>query len=113
MLQARRLVFPNSPAKSELASCCTKLSFSNVGRIVKRVAKSGGLTQDMTSRILRRSQITALWEKDADPVWRQDVATLAGHSLDTARRYYEYSDRVKPTKRVYSTLDSMRSETAK
>ena len=50
------------------------LSFSSIAKAVKRVAVKAGFPSNLTSRILRRSQITALWETDADPSWREKVA---------------------------------------
>ena len=56
---------------SETASCCSIMS--SIAKTVKRVAVKAGFPSNLTSQILRRSQITALWEIDADPSWREKV----------------------------------------
>ena len=96
----RKSVYPNE--------CCSKITFSNMGRIVKNTAKRACEQLKITSRVLRRSQITALWEKNSDPAGRQQVAELCGHSLETARRYYQYADRIEPGRQVVETLRELR-----
>lgn len=53
----------------------------------------------------------ALWEKSEDPSWRQKVATLADHSLQTAERYYEFSDKSKASVEVAKVLSSIKEDT--
>ena len=103
-------VFPSST--NQIEGCCSKLDFSALGKIIKRVATSAGVDAKLTSRILRRSQITALWESNSDPAWRSKVADQCSHSLDTARRYYEYSSKVNPCMEVVSELKMIREITA-
>ena len=100
-------VFTNSNAPS-IGSCCSKLSFSNVAKCIRKVANDSGFNQKITSRILRRSQITALWDTNTDTAWRAKVAEQSSHSVETARRYYAYVDGVKPAMEVLHTLDSLR-----
>ncbi|XP_063875078.1 uncharacterized protein LOC135108260 [Scylla paramamosain] len=99
-------IFPFST--NQIGGCCMKLDFSGLGKVIRRVATLAGLDTKITSRILRRSQITALWESDADPGWRTKVADQCSHSLDTAARYYEYSEKVKPGLDVVKKLSRIR-----
>lgn len=101
------LVFPNRIQMTE-ARCCSKITFSNLSRIVNKTAIKSTSHCKITSRILRRSQISALWEKCDDPAWRQKVAEQCCHSLATATRYYDYSSKVEPGKLVVATLRQMR-----
>lgn len=66
----------------------------------------------VSSRILRRSQITALWEESESVAWRQEVANQAGHSLDTAARYYDYSEKIISGKKVLERLRNLREKSA-
>lgn len=50
-------------------SCCRKMTFSTMCRSVRRTTKRCGVDVKLKSRILRRSQITALWEESSDPAW--------------------------------------------
>ena len=100
-------VFTNSTAPST-GSCCSKLSFSNVAKCIRKVANASGLNEKITSRILRRSQITALWDTNSDTAWRTKVAEQSSHSVETARRYYTYVDAVKPAMEVPRTLETLR-----
>ncbi len=95
-------VFPNST--NQTRGCCMKLDFSSLGKVIRQVAILAGVDDKITSRILR-SQITALWESDADPAWWNKVADQCLHSLDTAARYYEYSSKVKPGLDVINNLN--------
>ncbi|MPC51094.1 hypothetical protein E2C01_044932 [Portunus trituberculatus] len=90
--------------------CCSRMEFPNVNRILQSVSKKAASDCKITSRILRRSQITALWEKCEDPSWKQKVANLVGHSLATASRYYEFSEKVPPGLAVFETLKRMKQE---
>ena len=83
---------------------------SNISKLVAETARKCDLADKINSRILRRSQITALWEKCDDPACRLKVATQSGHSIDTARRYYEYSDKVKQGREVVRELESLRKD---
>ena len=56
------IVFPNRPSDSQEA-CCTKMSFSSLSRAISKTARKCKVSHQVTSRILRRSQITALWKK--------------------------------------------------
>lgn len=91
-------------------SCCSKLTFSAVGKLVHKAAILCTAEARITSRILRRSQITALWQRNDDPTWRTKVAVQCGHSLQTASRYYEFSEKVIPGMEVVQTLQNMREE---
>lgn len=99
------LVFPNRRPLNAV-SCCTKISFSNLSKMVKKAAVQCTFERKITSRILR-SQITALWKSNDDPAWRPKVATQCGHSLQTASRYYEFSEKVSPGMEVVQTLQRL------
>ena len=101
------IVFPNRPSDSQEA-CCTKMSFSSLSRAISKTARKCKVSHQVTSRILRRSQITALWEKNDDPAWRSKIAEQCCHSLATARRYYEFSSKVEPGRQVVDTLRRLR-----
>lgn len=64
----------------------------------------------ITSRVLRRSQITALWNDNASPEWRSKVAAQCCHSLETVRRYYEFSDKIVPGMEVVEALRNLREK---
>lgn len=108
--EPRCYVFPNRLNLTG-ASCCSRMTFSTMCRAVKRTTKRCGVDAMLTSRILRRSQITALWEESADPAWRQQVATQCAHSLETASRYYDYSSKVAPGIKVVEKLRKLRQKT--
>ncbi len=57
-------VFPSST--NQTRGCCVKLDFFSLGKVIRQVAILARVDDKITSRILR-SQITALWESDADP----------------------------------------------
>lgn len=99
-------VFPNWVSAE--SDCCTKMRIQNISKILKRTAKRAGMKGNINSRILRRSQITALWDEETDPVWLQKVAVQAGHTFSTASRYYDYSSREKKGSQVIDRLTSMR-----
>ena len=42
-----------------------------------------------------------------DPAWRSKVATQCGHSLQTASRYYEFSEKIQPGIEVVEALHQM------
>lgn len=69
------------------------MTFSSLSKIINKAAVLCTSERKVTSRILRRSQITALWQRNDDPGWRSKVATQCGHSLATASRYYEFSEK--------------------
>ncbi len=59
-------VFPSS-SSSQTGGCCGKMTFSGLAKGVWRVTAAAGVSEKITSRILRSPQITALWEKNQDP----------------------------------------------
>ena len=101
-------VFVNRPTRDS-QECCGKMTFSGLSKIISKTAKKCDSSTKITSRILRRSQITALWKEDPSPAWRMQVATQCGHSLDTASRYYEFSSKVEPGRIVVEKLQSLRT----
>ena len=105
------LVFPNRKSL-EKGMCCTKIAFTNLSKLIHKTAILCTAEKKITSRILRRSQITALWTKNDDPAWRNKVAAQCGHSLETARRYYEFSEKVTPGLQIVGELHQMREEAA-
>ena len=90
--------------------CCDKLSLSNIGRVIAKTALRAGREAKINSRVLRRAQITALWQDSDEPSWRSKIAAQCGHSLDTASRYYEFSEKVTTGKSVIDTLSQLREE---
>lgn len=84
------------------------MSYSAIGKAIKTVVDQTGVDHTVTTRILRRSRITALVEEDPDPAWRQKVAQQSARSLDTARRYYDFSDNKEPGHEVVERLQALR-----
>ena len=101
-------VFPNRLNKLT-QGCCSQISFSGLSKIIATTARKCHPESKVTSRILRRSQITVLWKDYPSGAWRMQVAAQCGHSLDTASRYYDYSEKVEPGKRVIVRLMSLRA----
>ena len=76
--------------------CCTKMSYSCVSNLVTRAGAKAGFHGRLGSRIIRRSAITSMWHKNAGNVpFKSALANLAGHTLDTAERYYDYSSKTQ------------------
>ena len=101
-------VFPNN---NNLTACCTQMFISGMAKGLNRVVNRAGIDRKITSRILRWSQITALWEEeDGGEVWRTKVADQCAHSLSTASRYYQYAAKVK-TEVVIERLKGLRQKT--
>lgn len=99
-------VFPNRMAGQ--GSCCSKMSFANLSRIVTSTTKKAAVNAKITSRVLRRSQISAIWEDSCDPTWREKVAAQCCHTLDTVRKYHDFSDKVEPGRQVIERLNALR-----
>lgn len=74
------------------------------------IGKKAGLKVALGSRIIRRSCVTALWEENDDPIWHQTIAQQCGHSLNTAARYYDYSDKVVHGAAVQDVLRRIEEE---
>ena len=83
---------------------------SNIERLIAKTALKAGREAKINSRVLRRAQITALWQDSDEPSWRSKIATQCGHSLDTAIRYYEFSEKVATGKSVIDTLSQLREQ---
>ena len=82
------------------------MSISGMAKGLNRVVSR------ITFWILRRSQITALWdEEDGGKVWRTKVADQCAHSLSTASRYYQYAAKVKTGEMVVKRLRELRQRT--
>ena len=102
-------VFTSTLPASRKQSCCVKLDLSNVTTIVKKVAlKAGVAPKSVNTRMLRRSTIADAWQRNPDPSFRQKLSQLAGHSYETARRYYATFDTSEQSRKVVNTLDEYR-----
>ena len=99
-------VFPNRPNKLT-PGCCGQIRFSGMAKIISKAARKCHSENKITSRILRRSQITALWRDDPSQAWRIQVVEQCGHSLETASRYYEFSEKVHGTREAMEPWDPM------
>ena len=84
------------------------MSYSTISKSLKRAAERAGFASKISSRMLRKSQITALWEKDVEPSCRSKVADQSAHAADTARRYYDFSSKMKPGEEVIYSLSKLR-----
>lgn len=51
-------VFPNKAGDD----CCSKMSLANIGRLVSKTVNRAGQQLNINSRMLRRTQITELWQ---------------------------------------------------
>ena len=100
-------MFPNMSG-FETTGCCSMISYSTISKSLKRAAERAGFASKISSRMLRRSQTTAFWEKDVDPSWRSKVADQSDHAVDTARRYYDFSSKMKPREEVIDSLSKQR-----
>ena len=74
----------------------------------KIVAHKIGINVNVNMRILRRLQISAIWQEETNPTWVQKVAIQAGHSFATASKYYDYSLKDVKGCEVVERLCSMR-----
>lgn len=100
-------VYPTrKPYTSE--RCCHQMTVSNLGKAIKRMGRTCKVPRKVTSRILRRSQISGFFSVHSAPAKRQQLATQAGHSVDTAERYYDVSDKVKSGLIVVDDMSQMR-----
>ena len=95
-------------SKPTTEKCCSKL-LSNLTKIVMLTALRAGVSSlSVNTRLLRRSTISMAWEENSDPRFRQELSQLAGHTLDTARRYYAFPDSGEQSKRVVNKLEEYR-----
>ena len=89
--------------------CCSKLHISTVSTILRKVALKAGVTsRTVNTRMLRRSTISGAWKTRTDPSFRQELSQLAGHSYETARRYYAVYDTAKQSRQVVEELEKIR-----
>ena len=90
-------------------TCCVKLHLTNVTAIISKIAIKAGVTsRKVNTRMLRRSTISEAWKTKSDPAFRQELSQLAGHSYETARRYYAVYDTSQQSRKVVSELERMR-----
>lgn len=102
-------VFVSSVSSGDGRECCSKLHLSNISSIVKKVALKAGVTsRTVNTRLLRRSTISDAWSQNPDPAFRQEMSQLAGHSYETARRYYAVFDTAQQSRLVVDKLDEYR-----
>ena len=91
--------------------CCIKLPLANVSGIVRTIAVAAVVSSvSVNTRLLRRSTIASAWQRNSDPSFRQELHTLAGHSYETARRYYAVYDTEEHCRRVVHKVDRYRNE---
>ncbi|KAK8374004.1 hypothetical protein O3P69_012321 [Scylla paramamosain] len=88
----------------------TQLMTSGLGKAVRQIAATAGVSEKITSWILRCSQIIALREK-LDPAWHLQVVEQCSHYIHTARQYYKYSSEIRPGMQAIEELTNIR-ETA-
>ena len=102
-------VFTSSQSAFNKQECCVKLHLSNVTSIVRKISIKAGITsRTVNTRMLRRSTISDAWRRNPDPTFRQELSQLAGHSYDTARRYYAVFDTAHQSKEVVDQLEYYR-----
>ena len=90
--------------------CCIKLTLPNITVIIKKVALDAGVgSTAVNSWLLRRSTISSAWRENSDSVFRQELFQLAGHSYETARRYYATYDATEQSRRVICKLAHYRT----
>ena len=88
---------------------CSKLMLSTLTKIVMLTAlKAGVSSRNVNTKLLRRSTISMAWEETSDPRFRLELSQLAGHTLDTARRYYAFIGTGEQLKRVVNKLEEYR-----
>ena len=86
--------------------CCGKMHISNVKAILWKLSlKAGVTTRIVNTRMMRRSTISC---KNKDPSFKQELSHLAGHSYETARRYYSVYDTSEQSKKIVSKLEEKR-----
>ena len=102
-------VFISTLPSQMTTACCVKLHISNISAIVRKVAlKTGVASRAVNTRMLRRSTISDAWQNNADPAFRQELSQLAGHSYETAQRYYATFDTSHQSRNVVTLLDKYR-----
>ena len=102
-------VFLSSTPSKGSGECCGKLHISNITAIIRKTAiRAGVTTRAVNTRMLRRSTISSAWSWNTDPSFRQELSQLAGHSYETARRYYAVYDTSKQSRKVVTTLEEYR-----
>ena len=52
--------------------------------------------------------ISEAWRANSNPSFRQDLSQLAGHSYETARRYYAVYDTAQQSRTVVNELEKIR-----
>ena len=86
--------------------CCGKMHISNVTAILQKLSlKAWVISRIVNTRMMRRSTISYDWSKNKDPSFRQELSHLAGHSYETARRYYSVYDTSEQSKKIVSKLE--------
>ena len=102
-------VFLSSVPSRASTECCPKLHLSNVSAIIRKISVKVGISsRAVNTRMLRRSTISSAWSINSDPSFRQDLAQLAGHSYETARRYYATYDTSQQSQKVVTRLEQYR-----
>ena len=101
-------LFPNRTNVTSEA-CCSKMTVSNLGRIVRRTCKAAAEAANITSRVLRRLQITRAYLESDSTEWQERLAVLCAHSVTTAKKYYDFTDKVKPAFEAFQKVRAMRN----
>ena len=95
--------------RKDIEACCVKLQLTSVSAILKKVAVKAGVTsRTVNTRMLRRSMISQAWRANSNPSFRQELSQLAGHSYETARRYYAVYDTAQQSRTVVNELEKIR-----
>ena len=110
---------PSSPiANMNLAQYCSapllqtmsaveKCTYLIVTAILQKLSlKAWVISRIVNTRMMRRSTISYYdWSKNKDPSFRQELSHLAGHSYETATRYYSVYDTSEQSKKIVSKLE--------
>ena len=102
-------VFITTGKSNDPDEFCIKLHISHVTSTIRKVALKAGVTsRSGNTRMLRRSTISSAWKRNPNPDFRQELSHLAGHSYETARRYYAIYETEEQSREVVRKLDEYR-----
>ncbi|MPC24060.1 hypothetical protein E2C01_017132 [Portunus trituberculatus] len=102
-------VFLSSVLYGHANECCVGMNISNVTAILRKISlKAGVSSKVVNTRMMRRSIISSAWKRNTDPSFRQELAHLAGHSYETARRYYAVYDTRDQSRKIVTKLEEYR-----
>ena len=91
-------------------ACCSPLDVSSIGKRISRSFNLAGINKNIGTRIVRRVLETFMREEMKDPGWNMHLAMAANHSLTTADKYYDYTNRNSNQKLVVNEIKLRRKE---